>query len=198
MGNQNEEGNQQNQQNDPPVDWHDKYDGQRKVNQDLERKLAEARRKADQVEDLQKQISEWEDKGKAWDESKTRQDATIASLNNLAVSATVQASATGRLVNPADALRFLDISDITVSEDGRIDTKTIDERIDTLVKEHPYLAQGGNNAGQTGIIPPSGTRDGDHETGQLKREDLKNMTPEQIEQARLKGRLSDLLSGKSK
>lgn len=39
---------------EPPVDWHDKFLGQKKVNNDLEAKLKTAYEKADRVDDLEK------------------------------------------------------------------------------------------------------------------------------------------------
>ena len=137
---------------EPPIDWHDKFLGQKKVNTDLEAKLKAAYEKADRVDDLEKQVADWEQRGKEFDSAQ----ATIAGLQQQVLQA------------------------------------------NALVTAHPYLAQGGNNAGLAGIIPPSGVRDGDHQAGQLTRDDLKNMTPKQIEEARRKGRLDDLLAGRSK
>ena len=95
-------------------------------------------------------------------------------------------------------MKLIDFSDLTADDQGGYDQNVISKKIDDLVTAHPYLAQGGNKAGLAGIIPPSGARDGDHQAGQLTRDDLKNMTPKQIEEARRKGRLDDLLAGRSK
>ena len=45
---------------EPHVDWHDKFLGQKKVNTDLEAKLKAAYEKADRVDDLEKQVADWE------------------------------------------------------------------------------------------------------------------------------------------
>ena len=179
---------------EPPIDWHDKFLGQKKVNSDLETKLKAAYEKADRVDELEKQVADWEKRGTEFDSAQ----ATIAGLQKQVLQANVTAAATGKLINPGDALKLIDFSDLTADDQGGYDQKAIGDKIDALVAAHPYLAQGGNNAGLTGIIPPSGTRDVDHQTGQLTRDDLKNMTPQQIDEARRKGRLNDLLAGRSK
>lgn len=175
---------------EPPVDWHDKFLGQKKVNGDLEAKLKAAYEKADRVDDLEKQVADWEKRGKEFDAAQ----ATIAGLQKQVLQANVTAAATGRLINPGDALKLIDFSDL--DDQGGYDQNAISKKIDALVAAHPYLAQGGNKAGLAGIIPPSGARDGDHSAGQLTRDDLKNMTSRQIEEARRKGRLDDLLAGR--
>lgn len=178
----------------PTIDWHDKFLGQKKVNSDLETKLKAAYEKADRVDELEKQVADWEQRGKEFDSAQ----ATIAGLQKQVLQANVTAAATGKLINPGDALKLIDFSDLTADDQGGYDQKAIGDKIDALVAAHPYLAQGGNNAGLAGIIPPSGVRDGDHQAGQLTRDDLKNMTPKQIDEARRKGRLNDLLAGRSK
>lgn len=178
----------------PTIDWHDKFLGQKKVNGDLETKLKAAYEKADRVDELEKQVSDWEKRGTEFDSAQ----ATIAGLQKQVLQANVTAAATGKLINPGDALKLIDFSDLTADDQGGYDQKAIGDKIDALVAAHPYLAQGGNNAGLAGIIPPSGVRDGDHQAGQLTRDDLKNMTPKQIDEARRKGRLNDLLAGRSK
>nr|DAI73347.1 MAG TPA: minor structural protein [Caudoviricetes sp.] len=179
---------------EPPIDWHDKFLGQKKVNTDLEAKLKAAREKADRVDDLEKQVADWEQRGKEFDSTQ----AAIAGLQKQVLQANVTAAATGKLINPSDALKLIDFSDLTADDQGGYDQQAIGEKIDALVTAHPYLAQGGNKAGLTGIIPPSGARDGDHQAGQLTRDDLKNMTSKQIDEARRKGRLDDLLAGRAK
>lgn len=177
---------------EPPVDWHDKFLGQKKVNGDLEAKLKAAYEKADRVDDLEKQVAEWQKRGEEFDAAQ----ATIAELQKRVLQANVTAAATGRLIDPGDALKLIDFSDLTADDQGGYDQQAISDKIDALVSAHPYLAQGGNKAGLNGIIPPSGARDGDHSAGQLTRDDLKNMTSRQIEEARRKGRLDDLLAGR--
>lgn len=179
---------------EPPIDWHDKFLGQKKVNTDLEAKLKAAYEKVDRVDDLEKKVADWEKRGTEFDSAQ----ATIAGLQKQVLQANVTAAATGKLINPSDALKLIDFSDLTADDQGGYDQQAIGEKIDALVAAHPYLAQGGNNAGLAGIIPPSGVRDGDHQAGQLTRDDLKNMTPKQIDEARRKGRLNDLLAGRSK
>ena len=53
-------------------------------------------------------------------------------------------AATGRLINPGDALKLIDFSDLTADDQGGYDQQAISDKIDALVSAHPYLAQGGN------------------------------------------------------
>ena len=186
---------------EPPVDWHDKFLGQKKVNNDLEAKLKAAYENAGVTNKmLAKKVNKicvaYDGMERFFPKEKIVMTGNPVRQNVL--QANVTAAATGKLINPGDALKLIDFSDLTADDQGGYDQKAISKKIDDLVTAHPYLAQGGNKAGLTGIIPPSGARDGDHQAGQLTRDDLKNMTPKQIEEARRKGRLDDLLAGRSK
>ena len=102
---------------EPPIDWHDKFLGQKKVNTDLEAKLKAAREKADRVDDLEKQVADWEQRGKEFDSAQ----ATIAGLQKRVLQANVTAAATGKLINPSDALKLIDFSDLTADDQGGYD-----------------------------------------------------------------------------
>lgn len=97
---------------EPPIDWHDKFLGQKKVNTDLEAKLKAAYEKADRVDDLEKQVADWEQRGKEFDSAQ----ATIAGLQKQVLQANVTAAATGKLINPSDALKLIDFSDLTADD----------------------------------------------------------------------------------
>ena len=105
----------------------------------------------------------------------------------------VKAAAAGKLADPADAHRFLDLASFEVDDDGNVDEDEIADAIDDLIKEKPYLAaQGGRRF--------KGSADGgarkETRPKQLTRADLARMSPEQINQAKADGRLNDLLAGK--
>ena len=106
---------------EPPVDWHDKFLGQKKVNNDLEAKLKTAYEKADRVDDLEKQVADWEKRGKEFESAQ----ATIAGLQKQVLQANVTAAATGKLINPGDALKLIDFSDLTADDQGGYDQKAI-------------------------------------------------------------------------
>jgi len=67
----------------------------------------------------------------------------LTKANERVLKAEVRAAAAGKLTDPADAARFLDLSDFTVGEDGDVDTKALGQAIDRLLKERPYLGSAG-------------------------------------------------------
>ena len=78
----------------------------------------------------------------------------LAAANERLVKAEVRIAAAGKLADPADAVRFLDLADFKVDDDGNVDAKSIGKAIDQLLKDKPYLAPG-----HTG--KPSGSGDGE-------------------------------------
>lgn len=121
---------------EPPVDWHDKFLGQKKVNGDLEAKLKAAYEKADRVDDLEKQVADWEKRGKEFDSAQ----ATIAGLQKQVLQANVTAAATGKLINPGDALKLIDFSDLT-ADDQEDTTRTRFPRKSTLWSQHIRISR---------------------------------------------------------
>lgn len=124
---------------------------------------------------------------------KAEADAT-AKANARILKAEIRAVAKGRLADPKDALTFLDLEQFEVGEDGEIDPEEIEEAISDLLKDKPYLAAATAKRFQ-------GTGDGGaarkaSRPKQLTKNDLSSMSPEAIEQARIDGKLEDLMSGK--
>lgn len=82
--------------------------------------------------------------------AKAKAEGTTEALktaNARILRAEIKAAAGGKLTDPADAVRLLDLSDFEVDADGEVDSKAIAKAIDQLVKDKPYLA--GNGAGNT-------------------------------------------------
>src|SRR5690606_3836292 len=104
------------------------------------------------------------------------------------------AAAASKLSDPADALKFLDLSGFEVGDDGEVDSSAIAEAIDGLIESKPYLAAQGGNAPV--FESPASRRKGAPE-GQLTKADLTGMSPEQIEAARAAGRLNTVLGIKN-
>ena len=98
----------------PPVDWHDKSSARRR-SMAISSETQGAYEKADRVDDLEKQVADWEKRGKEFDSAQ----ATIAGLQKQVLQANVTAAATGKLINPGDALKLIDFSDLT-ADDQRI------------------------------------------------------------------------------
>ncbi|MDF1596956.1 MAG: hypothetical protein P1T08_12830 [Acidimicrobiia bacterium] len=87
------------------------------------------------------------------------------------------------------AWRLLDTSTIEYGEDGQPTAKSVDEAIDVLVTEKPYLKKvAGTGSGDQGL------RGGG--SGTITRDDLKSMSPEDVEKAHNEGRLAHLLGVK--
>ena len=105
----------------------------------------------------------------------------------------VEARAARRFQNPDLARKLLaDQADDFLDEKGNPDVEAIGEALDELLEDEPYL---GIDAAQRRRFEgdgDGGTRNGG-KAGQLTRDDLKRMGPDEIEQARVDGKLTDLL-----
>jgi len=131
------------------------------------------------------------------DQIRAEADRTAtAKANKRIVRSEVRAAATGKLTKPADALVFLDLSQFEVDGDGQVDEDEVAEAIETLLTERPYLAVAAT------VKQPrfQGSGDGGARKGtagpkQLTEQDVKKLTPEQIDEAHRKGQLRDYLGG---
>ena len=121
---------------------------------------------------------------------KVRDDA-LSAANQRILKAEVRAAAATKLNDPADALRFLDLSSFEVGEDGEIDADTIASAIDDLVASKPYLAAQGSKRFQGSA--DTGTRNESTRPAQLTGEDVKKLSPQQIVDAKNAGQLDDYL-----
>ncbi|MFD4273815.1 hypothetical protein R2B67_26235 [Streptomyces cyaneofuscatus] len=68
-----------------------------------------------------------------------REELAVES-NARIVRAEVKAAAAGKLADPADAARYIDLTKIKVGDDGEPDAKQVKKAIEDLLKERPYLA----------------------------------------------------------
>lgn len=68
-----------------------------------------------------------------------RTEVTTAYQRRLA-TADLRAAAGGKLTDPADAVRFIDLDDLDLDEDGSPTAKSVTAAIEKLLKEKPYLA----------------------------------------------------------
>ncbi|WP_236539722.1 hypothetical protein [Spiractinospora alimapuensis] len=158
-----------------------KWRAERDRRRALERELEEARRP--QSAD-----------GDAPDADAIRQQATqeaVAGANARIVRAEVRAAAAGKLSDPKDALKFLDLDGFEVDGDGGVDADEIADAIDDLITNKPYLAAATARRFQgTG---DGGSRNGGRPKQITSREDLAKMTPDQRLKAHQEGRLKNLL-----
>lgn len=156
---------------------------------------AKAREAEKRVAELMERVEALENGGRVDEAAKAAREAeaaAIAKANERILKAEIKAAAAGKLADPSDALRFLDLSDFEVSPEGDVDAEAIAEAIDGLVKSKPYLSAATVRRFQGSA--DGGARKGPQEPSQLTREDLKRMTPEEINKARIEGRLNDLLN----
>jgi hypothetical protein len=63
-----------------------------------------------------------------------------ADSNARLIKAEVKAAAAGKLADPSDAPRFIDLTKLKVGADGEVDAKAVKKAIDDLLKDKPYLA----------------------------------------------------------
>lgn len=145
-----------------PDEWEQKYQGQLKVNRDLEAKLA-AERKAKTALELQNAPAEEQAAAKA------RAEATAeitAKANSRILKSELRAHATGKLADPTDAALFLDLDKFAVTDDGDVDSDALDAAIADLITRKPHLAapkantnpfQGGGDGGAKSPSKPDAT-----------------------------------------
>lgn len=75
--------------------------------------------------------------------TEARTEAT-AKANERIVRAEVKAAATGKVKNPAIALKLIDTSAIEVDDDGEVDSDAVNQAITDLLTEYPELAADGS------------------------------------------------------
>lgn len=151
------------------------------------------RTERDKRRDLERQLAEKDGADDAEQARRKAEADATTKANARILKAEIRAAAKGRLADPKDALTFLDLEQFEVGEDGEIDPEEVEEAISDLLKDKPYLAAATAKRFQ-------GTGDGGaarkaSRPKQLTRADLKSMTPEAIDKARIDGRLDDLMNG---
>lgn len=122
----------------------------------------------------------------------------LARVNERLVKAEVKAAAAGKLADPADAHRFLDLSQFEVDDYGNVDAEEVADAIDDLLKTKPYLAaQGGSTKPRFQGSADSGARKGNARPSQLTEADVKRLSAAgnhaEIVKAQNEGRLDDYL-----
>lgn len=110
-------------------------------------------------------------------------EETLSKANERVLRSEVKSAAAGKLRNPADALKLLDLKDFDVNEDGDVDTDQIQDAISDLLEEKPYLAaQGSNGSFDSG-------RGKQPRKKKLTKADLAGMSPNEIAKAYDEGRV---------
>lgn len=89
--------------------------------------------------------------------------AAEAEANARIVRTEVKAIATGKLADPSDAARYLDLADFKLDAHGDVNTKAVEKAIADLIEDKPYLAAKANRI--PGVA--SGARAGSSEMGDM-------------------------------
>ncbi|MFD3498790.1 hypothetical protein [Streptomyces sp. NPDC058678] len=126
------------------------------------------------------------------------EQAALSKANARIIRAEVKAAAAGKLADPADAYRFLDLAQFEVDDDGNVDADEIGDAIADLIQSKPYLAaQSGTPKPRFEGTADSGARKGTGRPAQLTEADVKRLSAAgkhaEIVQARNDGRLDDYL-----
>lgn len=165
---------------------------ERKARRDAEKARKALEKELAELKAAGASAAEQDEARKAIEEARREaEQAAAARANERILSAEIRAAAAGKLADPSDAARYLDMTEFEVGDDGSVDAEAISEAISDLIKKKPYLAAKAQGFQGTG----DGGARGNGRGRQLAAADLKTMSPQQIDQARLEGRLSRLLSG---
>jgi hypothetical protein len=161
------------------------------------RRAAEAR-----IAELEGQLSAGKGGDGGPDPDQIRREATTAATakaNARILRSEIRAAAAGKLADPRDALRLLDLDAFEVDEDGQVDEDEIADAIADLIKAKPYLGAATATAPTTRTRPrfegtaDQGARKAQSGPRQYTEAEVKKMTPEQIDEAHRKGELRDYM-----
>ncbi|MEV8552567.1 hypothetical protein AB0L04_22460 [Streptomyces glaucescens] len=149
---------------------------------------------------LERQLAERDTGGDSdGQDARVRQaeQAALARANERIIRAEVKAAAAGKLADPADAYRFLDLTQFEVDDDGNVDADEVADAIEDLIKAKPYLAAQGGTTKRFHGTADSGARKGSARPTQLTEADVKRLSAAgkhaEIVKAQEEGRLDDYL-----
>ncbi|MDX3405532.1 hypothetical protein PV708_04740 [Streptomyces sp. ME02-6977A] len=162
-----------------------KWRGEREKRRALEAQLAERDKPADGDQPDQEALV------------RQAEAKALGRANDRIVRAEVKAAAAGKLADPGDAYRFLDLSQFEVDDDGNVDADEVSDAIEDLLKSKPYLAAQGGTKPRFQGTADSGARKGTARPSQLTEADVKRLSAAgkhaEIVKAQNEGRLDDYL-----
>ncbi len=123
--------------------------------------------------------------------AEARQEAT-AKANERIVRAEVKAAATGKVKNPALALKLIDTSEIEVDDDGEVDSDAVTAAIDDLLEQYPELAADGGKFGGSADQGAKGKASKPAQMTQAEFDRIKS-DPRAVKKAKDEGLLNHLL-----
>ncbi len=155
----------------------------------------EARKAREEADQLRAQIEGKEKEYAAEQEKRAIEAEALDKANQRILKAEVRAAAAGKLSDPADALRFIDLSGFEVGTDGEVNASQIASAIDDLIQTKPYLAVQDGKRFQGDV--DAGTRK-ESRPAQLSEQEVKRLYAEgrhdEIVKAKAEGRLADYLA----
>jgi hypothetical protein len=143
-----------------------------------------------QIADANKKPAKDEDAPDPAELRKTAQAEARAEVLNERALDKVEAKAAKLFADPEDARALLAGRVDEFVDDGKVDVEAIEEALGELLKKKPHLAAATAKRFQGGA--DGGARKGS-QVSQITEQELKRMTPQQIDKARIDGRLNDLL-----
>jgi TolA-binding protein len=161
---------------------------EREARKQAERELRDLRARIEDMEAAQNKTAE---ERAALEKQRDMERQAISKANERILKAEVRAAAASRLADPADALRFLDLTSFEVGDNGDVDSDAITSALDDLVNNKPYLAARSDQRFQG--TADGGTRDGSRPKQITSREELARMSPAERLRAHDEGRLDKLL-----
>jgi multidrug efflux pump subunit AcrA (membrane-fusion protein) len=165
-------------------------DALRKELRAAEKAAREARAEAEQVRrEAELRDKPAEEQALEQARAEARAEAMTAA-NQRILRSELRAAAAGKLADPSDAALFLDLSQFEVGADGDVDSDALNDAIADLISRKPHLAAVKPNRFE-GAADQGATRES--KISQITRDQIQNMTAEQINQARREGRLSSVL-----
>lgn len=144
--------------------------------------------RAAQLDELEAaNATELEKAQKAAADAAAARDQAVERANGALLRAAItNAASKANAVDPDDVFALLDKSTLTVGDDGQV--SGVQDAVKALLEAKPHLV---------GKPAPVGSGDGGPQgtpaPGQLTRDDLKTMSPEEVVAARKAGRLNDLM-----
>ncbi|GMA26193.1 hypothetical protein GCM10025864_39520 [Luteimicrobium album] len=132
-----------------------------------------ARAEAEAREKAEAKIAGTEAEYAAEQERRKVEQEALAKANERILKAEIRAAA-GKLADPSDALRYLNLADFEVGPDGEVDQAAITASIEALIKSKPYLAAQGGGCSRPSSSPPR----------QVVREARRGLSPTRSQQPR--------------
>lgn len=117
-----------------------KWERTAKENAEAAKRAEAAERELSEIRESSKTEHEKQlDKVRLEATEEARKDA-FSRANARIVKSEVRVAAAGKLADPEDAVRFLNLDEFVVDDDGNVEAKAISDAVARLLKDKPYLA----------------------------------------------------------